>query len=199
MDEPLYKLIHVGLPHRPVTLTADCGFVEGMNATRANYKAQARCGVRRLVAVLDRLRAIGVYDNALIIVSSDHGIGYAPLQFVNDRHTPAGALSTLSGKAMGLLIVKAPGSLGAIRVSHAPTTISDTAATVLDMAGIRDALPGEPALKLAETSVRVRTFGMYDWEDDGWKHNYFDALDVMEIRGRLRDGNNWRLRESLSP
>jgi hypothetical protein len=199
VDEPLYKLIHVGLPHRPVTLTADCRFVEGLRPTRANYKAQARCGVTRLVAVLDRLRDVGVYDNALIIVSSDHGIGYAPLQFVNDRQTPAGPLSTLSGKAMALLIVKAPGSRGAVRVSRAPTTISDTAATVLDVAGIRRTLPGEPALKIADTAQRVRSFGMYDWEDDGWKHNYFDALDVMDIRGPLLDGNSWTLRESLYP
>ena len=57
----------------------------------------------------------------------------------------------------------------------------------------------EPALKLPEHAQRVRSFGMYDWEDDGWKHSYFDALDVMEIRGNLRDGNNWTLIDSLYP
>ena len=80
-------------------------------------------------------KKLGVYDDSLIIVSSDHGIGYAPRKFVNDRQTPAGALSTLSGKSMALLVVKAPGSRGAVRVSHAPTSISDVAATVLDVVG----------------------------------------------------------------
>jgi hypothetical protein len=155
--------------------------------------------VRRLVAILDRLKDIGVYDDALIVVSSDHGIGYAPLAFTNDRQTPAGALATLSGKSLALLIIKAPGSRGPVRVSHAPTTISDVAATVLDVMHIPNTLPGEPALKLAENAQRVRTFGMYDWEDDGWKHEYFDALDVLEIRGPLRDGNSWTLIDSLYP
>ena len=199
VDQPVYKFIHVGIPHRPVTITADCEFVEGLRPTRENYKGQTHCAVRRLIALLDRLKEIGVYDDALIVVSSDHGIGYAPLKFVHDRQTPAGALATLSGKSMALLIVKAPGSRGAVRVSRAPTAISDVAATVLDVMDVPHTLPGEPALKLAENAQRLRVFGMYDWEDDGWKHNYFDALDVLEIRGPLLDGNNWTLIDSLYP
>ena len=199
VDGPVYKFIHVGIPHRPVTVDARCGYVEGLRPTRDNYKAQTRCAVRRLVALLDRLRETGVYDDALIVIASDHGIGYAPLKFVNDRRTPGGALSTLAGKSMALLIVKPPGSRGPVRISHAPTSISDVAATVLDVAGLPGNLPGEPALKLPETAARVRSFAMYDWEDDGWKHAYFDALDVMEIRGGALDGKNWTLVDSLYP
>lgn len=199
VDEPVYKFIHVGIPHRPVTVDAECRYVEGLRPTRDNYKAQARCAVRRLVAVLNRLRDIGVYDDALIVVASDHGIGYPPVKFVNNRHTPGGALAMLSGRSMALLIVKPPNSRGAVRVSRAPTTISDIAATVLDAARVPHTLPGEPALKLAETAARVRAFAMYDWEDDGWKHPYFDTLDVLEIRGGALDGNNWTLVDSLYP
>jgi len=199
VDEPVYKFIHVGIPHRPVTIEADCDYVEGLRPTRENYKGQTQCAVRRLVAILDRLKDLGVYDNSLIIVSSDHGIGYAPQKFVNDQQTPAGALSTLSGKSMALLVVKAPGSRGAVRVSHAPTSISDVAATVLDIVGVPNSLPGEPALKLAENAQRVRSFGMYDWEDDGWRHDYFDSLDIMEIRGPLLDGHSWTLVDSFYP
>jgi hypothetical protein len=199
VELPVYKFLHVGIPHRPVSMTENCEYFEGLRPTRENYKAQTRCAVRRIVALLDRLKEVGVYDGALIVIASDHGIGYAPKEFVNDRHTPAGALSTLAGKSKALLIVKAPGSRGPVRVSNAPTAISDIAATVLDAAGIPSTLPGEPALKLAESGQRVRWFGMYDWEDDGWKHNYFDALDVMEIRGPALDGNNWTLHDSLYP
>ena len=34
---------------------------------------------------------------------------------------------------------------------------------------------------------------MYDWEHEDWRQTYFEALDVMEIRGRLLDGNSWTL------
>jgi hypothetical protein len=70
---------------------------------------------------------------------------------------------------------------------------------VLDAAGLPRMLPGEPALKLAEDAQRVRGFGMYDWEDDGWKQPYFDALDVLELRGPAVDGNSWKLVDSLYP
>lgn len=199
VDEPLYKFIHVGLPHRPVTLDARYNYADGVRPTRENYKDQTRCAVRRVVAILDRLQVVGVYDDALIVITSDHGIGFAPPNFRNNSQTPAGVLATLSWKSMALLIVKAPGSLGPVRVSSAPTAISDVAATVLDAIDVPHALPGEPALKLREDASRVRTFAMYDWEDDGWKHNYLDTLDVMEILGRLLDGNSWSLKDSLYP
>jgi hypothetical protein len=198
-DDPVYKFIHVGIPHRPVTLTAECEYVEGMSRAREYYKGQTRCAIKRVVALLDRLRELGVYDSSLIVITSDHGIGYAPLNAVNDRQTPAGALSVIAGKSKALLIVKAPGSRGPVRVSNAPTTISDVAATVLDAASAPRSLPGEPALKLAENAQRVRGFGMYDWEDDGWKQPYFDALDVLELRGPAIDGNSWTLVDSLYP
>ena len=100
--------------------------------------------------ILDRCKDVGVYDNSLIVdlVRSWHRIRAAEF-----RERPADArrrVVELAGKSMALLIVKAPGSRGPVRVSHAPTTISDIAATVLDAAGVPHTLPGEPALKLAE-------------------------------------------------
>ena len=46
VDQPLYKFIHVGIPHRPVSIDADCDYFEGLRPTRDNYKAQTRCAVR---------------------------------------------------------------------------------------------------------------------------------------------------------
>ena len=34
---------------------------------------------------------------------------------------------------------------------------------------------------------------------DDWGQNYFDALDIMEIKGPVLDGNNWTLLDSLYP
>jgi Sulfatase len=196
-DEPLYKFLHVGIPHPPVVVNADCGFTDVGSSNRTTYKGQTRCAVKRVAAILDRLKELGLYDSSLIVISSDHGIGYPSPRFAHDREEPAGRLAILSGKAMALLIVKPPYSRGPVRVSNAPTTISDIPATIMDVLGVRHDLPGEPALKLAENAQRVRTFAMYDWENEDWSANYFDALDLMEIRGSVLDGNNWTLKESL--
>jgi hypothetical protein len=198
VDGPLYKFMHVGIPHLPVVLNAHCDFIGVDRASdRRKYEGQARCAVRKIAALLDRLKEVGVYDSSLIVISSDHGIGHTSPRFTHDRQVPFGALSRLAGKALALLIVKPPGSRGPVRISQAPTTIGDIPATIMDILGVAHNLPGEPALKLAENASRTRTFAMYDWE--GWTTPFFDALDVMEIDGRVLDGNSWTLKDSFYP
>ena len=196
VDGPLYKFVHVGIPHLPVVLNANCEFIGAVRSPdRVAYRGQARCAVTKVTAILDRLKELGLYDSSLIVISSDHGIGHTSPRFTHDQHVPSGALSRLAGKALALLIVKPPNSRGPVRISYAPSTISDVPATVMDILGLRHNLPGEPALRLAENASRTRTFAMYDWE--GWTTPFFDALDVMEINGRVLDGDSWRLKASF--
>jgi hypothetical protein len=199
VDGPVYKFVHVGIPHRPVIVTADCGVADAIRPLRQNYKDQTHCAVMRTAQILDRLKELGLYDNALIVISSDHGIGFPPPRFHNDRELPPGPLSVLSGKSMALLIVKTPGARGPVRVSHAPTAITDVPATIMDALGVPHTFPGTSALKLPEDASRVRSFAMYDWENDGWKHDYFDALDLLEVRGPLLDGKSWTFVDTLYP
>jgi hypothetical protein len=110
---------------------------------------------------------------------------------------PDGALSVIAGKAMALLLVKPPKAAGPLRVSSAPTAITDIPATIADILGLKHSLPGTSALKLAEDQPRPRQFAMYDWEHENWRARYFDHLDLMEINGPLRDGDSWTLRGSL--
>ena len=105
----------------------------------------------------------------------------------------------IAGKAMALLIVKPPKAQGPLRVSRAPTAITDIPITVADVLGVPHQFPGEPALKFAEDAARARSFGLYDWENDDWRSNYFEHLDILEINGRLRDGISWALRDALYP
>jgi hypothetical protein len=196
-DEPLYKYIHVGIPHQPIAVNDNCEFTGIVRSTRATYKAQARCAVMRTAAVLDRLKEVGVYDNSFVVISSDHGIGFPAPQFANNRPTPAGPLSRLAAKAMALLVVKPLNSQGAVRISQAPSSITDIPATVLDGVGVAHALPGEPALKLAEDGSRVRPWAMYDWEHEDWGQTYFDTLDILEVRGRALDGKNWAFTDTI--
>ncbi len=196
-DEPLYKFIHVGIPHLPIAVGADCEFTGIVRVSRERYKAQARCAVKRVTAILDRLNDVGVYDNTLVVIASDHGLGFTPQKFANNRLLPPAPLSTLAARSMALLVVKPPQARGPVRLSYAPTAITDIPATILDAVGVAHALPGMPALKLDEQAGRSRAFAMYDWEHEDWKAAYFDALDVMEINGRLLDGNNWTFVDSL--
>lgn len=196
-DEPMYKFIHVGIPHLPVVVNAECDFTRVVRYTRESFRGQARCGVARVAAFLDRLRQLGVYDDSLIIVTADHGNGLPPRRFANDRALPDEDLSVTAGKALALLLIKPPKSTGGVRISQAPTAITDIPVTVADALGVHHNLPGEPILKISESTPRTRTFAAYDWENEDWKASYFDHLDLLEITGRIRDGNSWTLRDSL--
>jgi arylsulfatase A-like enzyme len=196
-DEPVSKYLHVGIPHRPVVVDGNCNFTGVKRATRAAFKEQARCAVNRVAQILDRLKEIGVYDNTFVVISSDHGIGSPPPQFVNNRQTPMGEVARIAGNAMALLVVKPLNSNGPVRISRAPTTITDIPATILDGVGVAPNLPGEPALKLAEDAQRVRPWAFYDWERDDWGQNYFPTLDIIEINGPVLDGKNWTLLDTI--
>jgi hypothetical protein len=197
VDQPTYKFLHVGIPHPPVALNDACEFIGPVRFTREGYAGQIRCAIDRVEAFLDRLRALNLYDSSMIVISSDHGVRLAPREFERDRFAPSGRVSEIAGRAMALLIVKPPQSTGPLRVSYAPTAISDIPATVLDALGLPKTLPGEPALTLAETAPRERSFAHYVWEDGDWRQPYFDHLDVFRIRGRMRDGDSWTMTETL--
>jgi hypothetical protein len=196
-DEPVYKFIHVGVPHQPVALNGNCEFTGVVRATRSSYKGQARCAVMRTAAILDRLKSEGVYDNTFVVVSSDHGVGQVSPSFANDRWTPGGRLSSLAGKAMALLVVKPLNSKGPVRISQAPTTITDIPATVLNGVGVAHTMPGEAGLTLSPTGSRIRPWATYDWEHEGWAQNSFETLDILEVNGPLLDGNSWNFIDTI--
>jgi hypothetical protein len=49
-DEPLYKFIHVGIPHMPIAVNAQCEYTGVRPVSRDAFRAQARCGVARHAA-----------------------------------------------------------------------------------------------------------------------------------------------------
>jgi hypothetical protein len=191
-DRPLYKYVHVGVPHWPMTLDANCGYTGAKGVTRELYTDQARCGIRRVGEFLDRLRELGLYDSSLILISSDHGIALPPSGFAGDREIFGGPLSHLSGSALALLVVKPPESNGPLRISGAPTAISDIPATIVDTLGLKNPFPGTSALKLDERAPRKRSFAIYPWRSDDWDADYFPYMDVFTIDGRVIDGNAWK-------
>ena len=83
-DRPVFKLIHLGIPHRPVVVNEDCAYVGVVGFSRETYLGQSRCAVDLVSAFLDRLRALGVYDRSVIVVASDHGVSLEPRGFTGD-------------------------------------------------------------------------------------------------------------------
>ena len=101
-------------------LDADCEFIGVTRATRASYLEQSTCAVAVVTRLLDRLRVLGVYDDSVIVISSDHGVRLTPEEFVYDEPLPFGDLPAVAGNSRALLAVKTANADGPLRISYAP-------------------------------------------------------------------------------
>ncbi len=190
-DRPVYKLLHVGVPHRPIVVDRDCRFLGLTDMSRQSYLEQSRCAVKLVGALLDRASALGIYDSSLIIVSSDHGTDLQPLGF-------AGTSDSLSLRAGTVDLAAArdsrearkpscsssrPGGNGPISISDAPTAHIDLQPTILEILGLPGGSPDASMLERDPKQPRTRTYGMYD-PRQRFPKDYLDRIDVLSIDGR---------------
>lgn len=77
--DPVAHFLHFPHTHHPVELDRDCRWA-GQN--KAWYDAhqdyeglieQTQCGLSQMADFVDKLKAVGVYDQSLIVLKSDHG------------------------------------------------------------------------------------------------------------------------------
>ena len=119
----------------------------------ANTSARNRSGVRTTPTRRDvasgglahfstSCASSGLYDSSLIVISSDHGVALPPEGFTGDRDVFGGPLSEISGSALALLVVKPPRATGPVRISEAPSAISDIPATIVDTLGLKNPFHG---------------------------------------------------------
>ena len=202
-DRPVYKLIHVGVPHRPIVVDRECRFIGLTDMSREAYTGQSRCAVRLVGTLLDRARALGIYDSSLIIVSSDHGTDLLPLGFSGKSDSlsllPGPSTSRLpgiAGSAKAIMFIKPPGRTGPIVISEAPTTHVDLPATILDIIGLPGGSPAASMLKRDPRQPRTRTYGMYD-PRQRFPKEYLDRIDLLSIEGPLIDAASWHVNRSI--
>ena len=204
-DDPVYVLLHAITPHPPFVTDAECEYTGGQMAlTPANYLAQARCAVRSVELLLERLRELDLYDRSAIIVTSDHGSamfpqGDSPLAAVP---TPAGiSLHALELDARPLLLIKPFGSRGPVRSSEAPTATVDIPATLFDLAGVPNALSvGTSILALDPERGRERIYAHHSWgahSPNTHVSPWFDVLHLFSVDGRTGEPDAWRYQQAL--
>ena len=204
-DDPVYAFLHVITPHPPVVTDADCAYTgQQLRMTPGNYREQARCALRVVESLLDRLRELDLYERSAVVVTSDHGTTLFPRPHnpLAEIDTPAGiTLHAVELFATPLLLVKPFGAQGPVHMSHAPTTIADLPATLFDLAGLPNTLDtGTPALALDADSRRERTFAYHSWGGrgpNGPSSLWMDVLHLFSVTGRVTDPQAWRYRRAI--
>ena len=178
-------------------MNADCDYIGAQRLQRQNYTQQARCGIRRVGAFLDKLRELGLYDSSFIVISSDHGVALPPEGFTGERDVFGGPLSEIAGSALAMLVVKPPQATGPVRISEAPSAISDIPSTIIETLGLKNPFKGTSAMKLDESAPRPRQFAVYLWNSSLWQADFFPYMDVFTVDGGVADSSAWKTEEPI--
>ena len=201
-DKPVYTLLHVLTPHLAVATDADCNSRLSIHPVPEEFADQARCALSSVRALFDRLRALDLYDRSAIIVTSDHGVDLTFIQPEEEHplrgmRSPAGVtLPWIESRATPLLLVKPFAAQGPLQTSYAPTAITDVPATLLDLAGLPDALGrGASVLRIDPAGPRQRTYAHHRWQAR-W-NLFYDVLYVFSVSGRVNDPDAWSYHQTV--
>lgn len=186
-EKPTFKFLHLIIPHSPFLLDVDCNaFKNSELHDDEKYWRQATCAFGLAFKMLEKIKALGVYDQSLIVIAADHGLSI-PIGVEGSNEILPGR-----GIAYPLLLVKPPGAKGALKISTNPTWISDIPKTILSLLGIQSRLPGESAFDL-ENKPRARKFHFFtDQTKNVWTSSYYPPLEQYEINGRALSPLSWK-------
>lgn len=167
-----FRLIHLNGAHWPYTLTADGRQSKG----GTSYIDQAEGSLRIVAEYLKKMKEQGLYDDATIIVTSDHGKWDWNHEDIVDPTTPLLMVKPAQSAQLNALPLK---------VSYAQTGHCDYHGTIMEAAtGSTDQYG--PTVWQAPNKGRARYFiyPVHDGKRD-------KAMVEYKITGNSLDRNNW--------
>ncbi len=188
-DRPDLFFYHLLLPHSgwdyladgsrygasglPSGLFAGQWGVWGSDVARQRHVLQAQASDKLLGELFDRLRAGGTYDDALIVVTADHGYSFDP-----DSPQRGLSESNFDDIMWTPLIVKSPGQRAG-RVDDVNITTADVLPTIADELGIDVPweFDGAPAADINRGPGKA----IDDWKWSEWRS---DDGGPVEVDGR---------------
>lgn len=209
--EPVYKFIHLTTTHWPAVLNHDCQYAgKILPWTWENIKIQAKCSFDHFLEFLNKLKSLGIYESSFIILHADHGYWQIPGSaeelilknsdrpldgyFTNDKEYFAKIVCS----ALPLLAIKPPYSEGPLRISRAPTVLTDIPKTICSVLTLGEDFNGRMVFKIDPNERRERRFQYYDRLNRAGD-DYFERMDEFVIKGSAFDKASWRFSGHLSP
>ncbi len=193
-DEPVYKMIHVMLSHQPIVGNENCEF-DGRRAETARLRTHARCGLLSVVAVLQRMKELGIYDSSLIVLMADHG-AWAPVEdFVE-----SGGIGALAvAMATPMFAIKPPDATSEFQYSSAPSSIIDVPATIADLAGLDATFDGESVFTIAPDAMRERHHLVYGYGINPNVEGYLNPMREWIVTGNPYKAESWQRGQRYLP
>jgi len=155
-------------------------------------------GILKIAAIfLERLKALGAYDNSLIFIVGDHGAGLEDTGINNteygtrfNRKGPyKGCFQNFKSAGIPLVLVKRIGASGALRTSDAPVSLGDIPRTVADELGLRAEFPGKSMFKVRKNEKRERIYRAFVGSQEDVRH--LAPLYEYSVSGFSWDDASW--------
>jgi hypothetical protein len=181
---PTLKFLHSMATHTPYVMSDDCRSVTRGSIHRV--VGQSRCALLAVAALLERLKAAGVYDRTIVLVLADHGIN-AGVFAGGAARQEAGMLR--AGAANPLFMLKRLGDRGTVREVGGAVQLTDTGATLCAASGACTVPFGLPAGEAPPD--RPRLFYDYVWAHEFWNLRDIPSMAVFEVRGPVWDEGSW--------
>ncbi|WP_165171926.1 LTA synthase family protein [Adlercreutzia sp. ZJ242] len=173
-----FRFIHLNGPHFPFNMDEN-GLDIGMD--NSSIERQAKGSLLIVQTYLQQLKDLGVYDNATIVITSDHGEWESSTDLPTDVSSP-------------ILLVKDSAKNGwadrPMQVDHAPMSHEDLFSVLLGSMGAEE----EEPFVASEDEDRVRVMHMIEAED-----GQVTNLLKYEITGDVLDFGNWRFTGDIWP
>jgi Sulfatase len=183
---PTLKFLHSLATHAPYVMNEDCRTVTmGPTSPPTRVDVQARCALRAVAQLLDRLRGAGIYDNTITLVLADHGMSPAYPR----PQDQAAAFRQLSGSANPLFLYKPLRSRGPMRTERAVVSLVDVGATLCADASACTMRSGVPVGRAP--ARRPRRFNDYVWQHRFWRTLNVERVTPYEVRGPLGQPGSW--------
>lgn len=185
IDENVFKFVHLNGCHNSMATFEDYDVTA--SGGKEGILAEVRSSMAVVELYINRLKEIGAYKDATIIITGDH-----PCPFYDE--------SALGGVKLTGLLVKPAGEEGTpFKVSEAPVSHGDIWPTIMRSAGLE--LPSSYDSKLTvfdadkmsdeERAERERTFVWHTYM-------YSNSMDVYnyKVKGSGKDFANWSVTDS---
>jgi len=131
VDEPspVFKFYHLKGGHHPFNVN-EYGMPVKHKRTRLTYKGQVHYKVKLVTGFFETLKSKDLYDNTMIIVVSDHGVGggdiYVRSEMLKEvsSNIPQKILPEVKARAAPLVLFKPFKNRGELKLSLAPMALS---------------------------------------------------------------------------
>ncbi len=189
----VFTFFHFFLPHPPWRVDENLRFNPQL-AGRDGYIRQIRGALVLAQRMVGRIRDLGIYDSAEIVILSDHGT-QGPTSVPVNTEGPVNydLRSNVHSSALPLLLHKKPFARGKLTVNDAALINSDLACLLGLNNGPSRCSDFESAMK---GLPRERRFLHYDLTDnEEMRSSYIPKMTEYFIQGHAYDAASWRLGE----